>query len=165
MPQAEFEKELLHLESLKNWCYTFFFSLFEKNKKLKVILSVSPVRHIKDGLYENNLSKSVLHLLSNFLNNNFENIIYFPAYELVVDDLRDYRFYKEDLIHPTDQAIEYVYEKFSETYFSEKTKQAVELKSEIIKLENHRFLNANDAEKKIHFEKIEIMKQEFDRLK
>lgn len=165
MPQTEFEKELIHLESLKNWCHTFFVTLFEKNKNLKVILSVSPVRHIKDGLHENNLSKSVLHLLSNFLNNNFENIIYFPAYELVIDDLRDYRFYKEDLIHPTEQAIEYVFEKFSESYFSEKTKRAVEIKSSILKAENHRFLNATESEKENHQKLIEKLKADFEKSK
>jgi len=165
IPQAQFKKELLDLDQLKDDYSIFFTDLFRQNKNRKIILTVSPVRHIKDGIHENNLSKSVLFLLSDYLEKKFDNVIYFPAYELIVDDLRDYRFYKEDLIHPTDQAIEYVYEKFSESYFSEKTKKAVELKSEIIKLEKHRFLNATDEEKKIHFEKIEIMKQEFDGLK
>jgi len=163
--QSEFQKELMHLESLKNWCQTFFTQLFEKNKKLKVILTVSPVRHIKDGLHENNLSKSVLHLLSNQLKNNFENIIYFPAYELIIDDLRDYRFYKEDMIHPTIQAIEYVFDKFSDCYFSEKTKTIVGLKKDLINLENHRLIVADTVITQLHKEKIDKKRVEFNSLK
>jgi len=160
--QSEFQKELMHLESLKNWCQTFFAQLFEKNEKLNVILTVSPVRHIKDGLHENNLSKSVLHLLSNHLKNNFENILYFPAYELIVDDLRDYRFYKEDMIHPTPQAIEYVFNKFSDSYFSQRTKEIVSLKSELVNLKNHRLLVADATVKQQHIEKIDRKRAAFN---
>lgn len=160
--QTEFQKELMNLEELKKWCHSFFTSLFSKNNKLKVILTVSPVRHIKDGLYENNLSKSVLLLLTNFLKNNFENINYFPAYELVIDDLRDYRFYKEDMIHPTSQAIEYVFGKFSDTFFSEKTKTVVQLKSAILKAENHRFLNATNDEMNQHEKMILALREKFE---
>lgn len=137
IPQKEFSKELLDLEELKQIYLKLFTRLFEINPKLQVLLTVSPVRHIKDGIHENNLSKSILLLLSDYLVNTFSKVSYFPAYELIVDDLRDYRFYKEDLIHPTNQAVDYVFEKFSETYFSNETRRSVKTILEKIKLDAH----------------------------
>ena len=84
-------------------------------------------------MHENNLSKSTLHLAINELMNKFENCSYFPAYEIVIDELRDYRFYKEDMVHPSDQAINYVWDKFSETYFEQSTLDLVE---QILKIKN-----------------------------
>lgn len=138
VPQKEFSKELLSLEDLKEMYADLFEKLTKVNSSLKIMLTVSPVRHIKDGVHENNLSKSVLFLLTDFLVKKFDQVNYFPAYELIVDDLRDYRFYKEDLIHPTKQAVDYVFEKFGDTYFSEKTKQGVEIQKSIWQLKNHR---------------------------
>ncbi|MFT6165674.1 MAG: hypothetical protein ACJAV5_000505 [Vicingaceae bacterium] len=85
------------------------------------IFTVSPVRHLKDGFRENQLSKSTLHLAIDEICNLENNCHYFPAYELLQDDLRDYRFYKEDLLHPNDTAVQYIWENFSETYFSKGT--------------------------------------------
>lgn len=144
IPQKEFSKELLDLEELKEVYAKLFTRLFEINPKLKVQLTVSPVRHIKDGIHENNLSKSILLLLSDYLVTKFSQASYFPAYELIVDDLRDYRFYKEDLIHPSKQAVDYVFEKFSETYFSDETQRTVSATQQKMKLEGHRPLTEKD---------------------
>jgi hypothetical protein len=91
------------------------------NKKVRWIFTVSPVRHLKDGLVENNRSKAQLLLACAELEAQNSNAVYFPSYELVQDDLRDYRFYKEDFMHPSDVAVEYVWEKFCQWAFSAET--------------------------------------------
>jgi len=159
--QDQFSKKLLDFEVLKGVYFHLFETLFKHNPKLNILLTISPVRHIKDGVYENNVSKSVLHLLTHFLVSHFKQVHYFPSYELIVDDLRDYRFYKEDLIHPTNQAVEYVFEKFSATYFSDKTKEAVRLQQAILKLKAHKPLGLIDSNE----EKIRVLENQFELLK
>ena len=117
IPNKQFTKRLLSVKEI----LTVFDEIKELMNDLNIIFTVSPVRHVKDGLHENNLSKSILLLAINNLVEQNENYHYFPAYELVVDELRDYRFYKDDLVHPTDLAINYVWDKFCESFFNEKT--------------------------------------------
>jgi len=117
IPNKQFTKRLLSAKEI----LSAFEAIQEVLKDYNVVFTVSPVRHIKDGLHENNLSKSTLLLAINNLVEQNENYHYFPAYELVIDELRDYRFYKNDLIHPTDLAVNYVWEKFSDSYFNETT--------------------------------------------
>lgn len=93
------------------------------NPSLQVICTVSPIRHWKDGAHSNQLSKSILLLAIESLQEQFDFVNYFPAYELVLDDLRDYRFYEQDMLHPNSTAIDYVWQHFSNTYFSEETKE------------------------------------------
>ncbi len=95
--------------------------LFSHYPSIKCVITVSPVRHLRDGLVENQRSKAVLLLAAEQLVEAREQIHYFPAYELLLDDLRDYRFYKEDLLHPNAQAIDYIWSFFGQTYFSETT--------------------------------------------
>lgn len=87
------------------------------NPTLKVIITVSPVKHLRDGVVENSLSKAVLRVVSHHLTSEVDNCFYFPALELVADDLRDYRFYDPDMAHPNRQAIDYVWDKFRNSYF------------------------------------------------
>lgn len=141
IPQVQFRKELLDLNLLKPLYLNLLTEMKVQNPSLQILLTVSPVRHTKDGLHENNLSKSILLLLSDYLVKNLDFVRYFPAYELIIDDLRDYRFYREDMIHPTEQAISYVYDRFKEVYFSDKTKEIVKLTDELMKLHSHRALN------------------------
>lgn len=116
------------------------------NPKLKIIFTVSPVKYLKDGVVENNLSKATLLLAVYHLIKENPGCFYFPAFELVNDDLRDYRFYKEDLAHPNEQAIDYVWNKFSETWFSEST-QALNKEIHSLNLAlAHRKLIANSEE-------------------
>ncbi len=105
---------------------------------LQIITTVSPVRHLRDGLIENNLSKATLLLTADALAQKFSNVSYFPAYELVMDDLRDYRFFERDMMHPTVQAIDYVWQFFNDTYFSEETKKNVQKIEKINAMEAHR---------------------------
>lgn len=120
-PSKLFTKRLLSVaEIVDSWKLTK--KHLDKNFPGKnYIFTVSPVRHLKDGFRENQLSKSTLHLAVEEMCNLENNCHYFPAYELLQDDLRDYRFYKEDLLHPNDTAVQYIWENFSETYFSKGT--------------------------------------------
>lgn len=117
IPAKNFTKRLLTVDEIVQ----LFLALANTLKNIQFIFTVSPVRHISDGLHENNISKSVLHLAIHELTKNHTNCHYFGAYEMVIDELRDYRFYKEDMIHPTNQAINYVWDKFASTYFNEQT--------------------------------------------
>lgn len=91
----------------------------------RIVFTVSPIRHLADGLHGNNISKATLLLAVNQVVNRYGSLCsYFPSYEIVLDDLRDYRFYAEDLKHPSPMAVDYIYEIFSDCYFSSKTRQA-----------------------------------------
>jgi hypothetical protein len=118
-----FEKKLLEVNTIVNDYSLFVLALQKINPNLNILLTVSPVKHLKDGVVENNVSKATLLLSIHELVKKHSNCSYFPAYELVTDDLRDYRFYKQDLAHPNDMAINYVWEKFSDCFFSAETKQ------------------------------------------
>ena len=96
-------------------------NLNQVNPKLKFIITVSPVRHIRSGLINNSTSKALLRVLCSELASHSENIEYFPSYEIMMDDLRDYRFYKPDMIHPSEVAVNYIWEKLASVYFSNET--------------------------------------------
>lgn len=148
LPQQDFKKELLSVEAMVADYKLLFDELNKFNPQLNIILTVSPVKYLRDGIVENNLSKSILiqsvHQLLN-LNPQLSTLNYFPAYELVNDDLRDYRFYKEDMAHPNEQAITYVWEKFSDVYFSNETKQLNKKIKEVSLAVNHRPINENTS--------------------
>lgn len=93
------------------------------SEKVQFILTVSPIRHIKDGLSENSLSKAKLRVASDIVEKAKSNVYYYPAYEMMMDELRDYRFYKEDMLHPTDQATEYIMDSFIDNAFDEQSKE------------------------------------------
>ncbi len=120
-PASVFEKKMVQPEQVLQLYSGLIEKLQVLNPKLRIIFTVSPVKYLKDGLMENNLSKAILTLSVHQLIQKFSNCFYFPAYELVTDDLRDYRFYKKDMAHPNEQAIEYVWQKFSECFFNSKT--------------------------------------------
>lgn len=115
------------------------FMLMQRAGVKHVLLTVSPIRHTADGLHGNNVSKSTLHLAVEELCNKYPDFVnYFPAYEIVIDDLRDYRFYASDLKHPSEMAVDYIYEKFAETFFSSITMQQASACRKLYKLNNHR---------------------------
>ena len=88
---------------------------------MKILFTISPVRHIQDGLPENTISKSILHLAVHDIIKKYNQCYYFPAYEIMIDELRDYRFYKTDLIHPNELAIDYIWSRFTNTFFDKTT--------------------------------------------
>ena len=94
-------------------------AFIKSHPHLHLILTVSPVRHTRDGMMENSVSKATLRLAANEIAKEFpDQVTYFPAFEIMMDELRDYRFYEKDLIHPNEMAVDYIWEKFKETYFS-----------------------------------------------
>jgi lysophospholipase L1-like esterase len=121
MPADLFEKRLLTVQEIKEDFEQLIQALHKINNKLTIILTISPVRHLKDTLELNSVSKSVLRLACHEIVREHSQVEYFPAYEIMMDDLRDYRFYKDDLIHPTAFAEDYIWEKFEQTYFDAAT--------------------------------------------
>ncbi|MDR0427825.1 MAG: GSCFA domain-containing protein [Dysgonamonadaceae bacterium] len=125
LPAKEFiHKRLTSTEITTPW-QIFLNQLKEINPKLKIIFTISPIRHWKDGATENQISKSVLFVALDTLIQANEDVYYFPSYEIIMDDLRDYRFYAEDMLHPNYQAIDYIWEKFGNTYFNDETKEII----------------------------------------
>lgn len=121
LPSEKFSRHLLGVNQVVDTYTKLFAGLRSQVPDLKIILTVSPVRHWKDGPVLNTVSKSTLLLAANRLTEMFSYCEYFPAYEIAMDDLRDYRFYGDDLVHPNQQMIRYIWGKFSASYFDEKT--------------------------------------------
>ena len=120
----------------------------------RIIFTVSPVRHLKDGAHENQLSKSRLLLAVDKLVSQHPNCEYFPSYEIVLDELRDYRFFAEDMAHPTALAVDYIWERFSDTYFSDKTIDGIKEYEKIVKTEKHRPSNPESEQYLALLEKV-----------
>ena len=143
VPPQYFEKKRLTVAEVIDYFKPIFKKIFSQNIDFQIVMTVSPIRHLRDGLVENNRSKAVLLLACDELSRFFPNVHYFPAYELVIDDLRDYRFYAPDMMHPTEQAIAYIWEHFTATFFSENTNQIVEEVQKINLMKQHRPLHPN----------------------
>lgn len=156
-PQSKFSKEQLQPGEIINRYSQLIEDLKVFNPKLKIIFTVSPVKYLKDGLIENNLSKAVLTYSVHEIIKQYNYCSYFPAYELVTDDLRDYRFYKPDMAHPNHQAIQYVWEKFELSYFNPETKKLNEKIKDIITAASHRPIH-EDTEAHIRFKKVYFQK-------
>lgn len=119
LPQKEFDKALLSVKEIKQTLQAIVTVIQSKNPKTSVVFTVSPVRHIKDGFVENTQSKS--HLISAIHQVIKKQISYFPSYEIMLDELRDYRFYKSDMLHPNETAIEYIWQKFNQVWMASET--------------------------------------------
>jgi lysophospholipase L1-like esterase len=124
-PGQFFLKELSNAAAIVETWKELLQKMQVKFPQLKVVFTVSPVRHIRDGIIENNRSKARLIQVVEELSSG-ENVAYFPSYEIVMDELRDYRFFQEDRIHPTLEATKYIWNRFSDMYFNEQTKKVVE---------------------------------------
>lgn len=165
-PSNFFEKRLLSLDEMKMALEKLISKLSVFNPNMKIVLTVSPVRHIKDGIPENQLSKSLLRVLCADLERESENVSYFPAYEIMMDELRDYRFYKSDLIHPTEQAENYIWEKWAAAFFTSETQSKIDQINKIRQELAHQALNPG-SEAHLKFlqtlrQKLERMQPEFD---
>ncbi|TDN37470.1 hypothetical protein E4631_00900 [Hymenobacter sp. UV11] len=117
LPAALFEKELLTADEIVNGLAEVHALLRRLNPEIRIVLTVSPVRHIKDTLPLNAVSKSVLRVACHYLSELLPGVSYFPAYELLTDELRDYRFYASDMLHPSEVAEDYIWDKFARIYF------------------------------------------------
>lgn len=147
IPQKFFKKHLLSRDEINNAIRKTIMKLKDLgNSDLQILFTVSPVRHTKDGIIENQRSKSQLISCIHEVLETVDNCHYLPIYEIMMDDLRDYRFYKEDMIHPNNQAIQYIFEKFSKAYFSEETEHFLQENFSIQKALQHRPVNPNGTE-------------------
>ncbi len=139
IPEKEFERRLLSVEEIVSEFSGLINNITRVNPDVKFIFSVSPVRHWKDGAVGNQISKAILILAIHRLMELFPACTeYFPAYELLLDDLRDYRFYDEDLLHPGANAISYIWDKFSSLYFNQQTYEINYAISGLISARNHK---------------------------
>ena len=139
LPAAQFERERLTVEEIVEEWSDLLESIRHINPSLKVIFTVSPIRHWKEGAHFNQISKSILLLAEQALVERHPDYIsYFPAYEIMLDELRDYRFYADDMIHPSSVAVNYIWERFCDTYMNEDTKKNMMEVEEINKAVNHK---------------------------
>lgn len=125
IPAGFFSRQLLKTDDIIPVYEKLISSMIKINPDLRIIFTVSPIRHWKDGPVQNTVSKSTLILSIHEILKLFDCTEYFPAYEIALDDLRDYRYYEEDMIHPNSQMTGYIWEKFSQTYFSDETLHAM----------------------------------------
>ncbi len=139
IPSSEFTRSRLTTGEIIKSYEDLLAKLFEFNPELKIIQTVSPVRHWKDGAHGNQLSKSTLLLAGETLCDLYPNrFFYFPSYELVMDELRDYRFYTQDLIHISDQATQYIWEKFADATLSDDSQKIIGELEPLLKMLGHR---------------------------
>ena len=143
--QSLFDKELISIDEMYDHWGEFLKNLYQFNPSINVVFTVSPVRHVKDGLIKNNQSKSRLFLLLDKLKENFP-VAYFPAYEILIDALRDYRFYKKDLVHPNEQAIDFVWSHFVRTYYSDANTELLKRITKLKAAESHQEISGDPIE-------------------
>jgi len=154
VPQKQFVKELLSIAQIETSLQNIIAEIHAINAKCNFVFTVSPVRHIKDGFVENNVSKA--HLISALHSSNFQLPAsgYFPSYEIMMDELRDYRFYAEDMLHPNQTAIDYIWIKFFENYINEKEFSMMNQVCEIQRALKHRPFNPNSESHKKFLENL-----------
>lgn len=164
LPANQFERQFLSVEQ-SSQCLS---GIVQHHPEKQFIFTVSPLRHLKDGLHENQLSKSALLLAVNEVCKSFGNAHYFPAYEILLDELRDYRFYKEDMVHPTEQAVRYIWERFVDFAIDPKEKPAMKTAAELKQMLQHRpVFPESEAFKKFELlkeKKISELKRDFPRI-
>jgi hypothetical protein len=146
VPNYNFEKEFLSVDIMEDALNKTLVAIKKLNPTVKVIFTVSPVRHTKEGLIENSLSKSRLIELCHRMVANASGTSYFPSFEIMIDELRDYRYYKSDLIHPSELAIDIIWARFLETYFDDRATQKVKDIKELNAAKNHKPFDPNAME-------------------
>jgi hypothetical protein len=147
-PASDFDFGLMTPAETITVLDNFIHRLFQQNSKVKIIFTVSPVRYTRYGLAENNLGKSILLYAVHQLVGKFDRLYYFPAYEIVIDELRDYRFYAEDMVHPNVQAVEYVWDKFAGYFLSAQAHKVMEEIHPVLQAAGHRPLHRDSEEYK-----------------
>ena len=161
-PQKLFREEKLSVDECADYLSRAVAILKERNPEVKVIFTVSPIRYAKYGFHGSQLSKATLLLaVEKLVSESPESISYFPAYEIMNDELRDYRFYQPDMLHPSEQAVDYIYERFAETYFSEEAKAMVAEWEPIKAALAHRPFNPDSEEHKAFLAKVTAKKEAF----
>ena len=164
LPANQFERQFLSVEQSSQ----FLSEMVQQHPDKQFIFTISPLRHLKDGLHENQLSKAALMLAVNEVCKQFGNAHYFPAYEILLDELRDYRFYKEDMVHPTEQAVRFIWERFVDFAIDPKERPAMKAAAELKQMLQHRpQFPESEAFKKfeqLKEKKINELKRDFSRV-
>lgn len=145
-PARLFHEEELTVDECAEYLQKAVDILYSRNKDVQVVVTVSPIRYAKYGYHGSQLSKATLQLAADKLVKANVNCTYFPAYEIVNDELRDYRFYREDMLHPTDQTVEYIWQRLQETYLSNAAKDFIESWRPLKEAIRHRPFNPDGAE-------------------
>lgn len=168
-PAKDFDRIPMTEDEVMQMLAVAIIKLREKNPKLKVILTVSPIRHWKDGAVNNMVSKATLIMAAQKMSLSLHDCYYFPAFEIMMDDLRDYRFYAEDMIHPSSVAVDYIFEKFVGAAIDSESVKLIPEIEKLIKAANHRPFNPNTPEhlqfKKTQLEKLKDLKNRFIHLR
>lgn len=151
--ESKFVRRRLPVDEIVSQWNRLIQRLKEINQSIELLFTVSPVRHWKDGANGNQISKSILHLAVEELCTQHSNCSYFPAYELVIDDLRDYRFFKEDMLHPNSVAVDYVWDKFRGSFFNAATVATIIKVKKIKQSAAHRPLHPDDKAFKVFAQK------------
>lgn len=160
-PANQFRRRMLSPEEIIQLWRDTIGCLREINPGIKVVFTVSPVRHIKEGFTENSLSKATLILAVREICNEIDNCFYFPAFEIVNDDLRDYRFYTSDLVHPSEECVDYVWEKFRLSFLSDENQKILDEGKNLSLRFSHRPLIAGTAAEKDFKKQTLRMAEEF----
>ncbi|MGB1205213.1 MAG: GSCFA domain-containing protein [Chitinophagales bacterium] len=157
IPARNFRRFRLKVSDITQKIGATIEALQERFPKLKIIFTLSPVRHWKDGAAENQVSKAVLRLSIEELCGRFANTFYFPAYEIMMDDLRDYRFYESDMIHPNKTAIDYIWQHFKASFLEEKDEKLMQEIKKIMQAATHRPLQPK-SEAHLKFKQKQLAK-------
>jgi hypothetical protein len=146
MPDKEFDRIFLSPDETAAVLCSMVRSVQAKNPEVQVIFTISPIRHRKDGAHGNQLSKAALLLAVEQTLQKTENTSYFPAYEIVQDELRDYRFYADDMLHPSAAAVEYIWEKFEQAAIGDSAKKTMAEVKQLLAAKAHHPFNADAPE-------------------
>jgi hypothetical protein len=160
MPGSLFDKKLLSIEAIYKDLLEIVQIIKRVNSNSSIVFTLSPVRHIKDGIIENNRSKArlleAIHLIC-----EMKKADYLPAYEWVLDDLRDYRYFDEDMIHPSKVAIQYIWEKLGKAFFTRETNELMIFAEKLYKLKQHKPFETSGNSYKDYLAKIKTMEEEW----
>jgi len=165
IPAKHFRRIRLNVKQTEDYIHKTVSMIKNINPSVQFLFSVSPIRHIKDGLVENQLSKASLIVAVHNVIQDSDNLYYFPGYEIMTDDLRDYRFYEKNLTHPSQLAVEYIWEKFMNAWLSQECRTAIEELGALNRARAHRILFPDSVKarnfKTQQLDKITQLKQKY----
>ena len=156
LPATQFVRRRLTVEEIVGMWQPILASMPDKHW----IFTVSPIRHIKDGLHENQISKAILLQAIDRLTSTNEALSYFPSYEIMMDELRDYRFYAEDMVHPSPIAVDYIWQRFVGTFMLPATQEEMRVLHQLWRDRHHRFLHPESVEAQVFAERTKKRLQE-----
>lgn len=157
VPGNQFKKKLLSIEEMTQGFTAMYEALCKFNPGIEIVLTVSPVRHLREGLVHNNRSKARLIEWTHSTVDQFSKVHYFPSYEIIMDELRDYRFFEPDGVHPSSQAVQFVWERLVDALVSKESQSVFSAIEEVRKLEEHRW--SSESDRKASMAMIETKKK------